>query len=405
MNGAYDTVPDAAAGTSPATFWLICCILCVYCASRMLTTRPSLIWGKSQGLFGTPLVNVQSVAHRGGRANTTENSIAAIRNAVSVGMQMVEFDVHLTRDKKVVVFHDGDLLRMTGVKGHVNNVNYADLPPLLLPSEVEPTLPGSAEYMEKTHTKSKEKRTAPKSESKKGKDPNCSVSGSKITANFTKKEHARQRIPLLTEVLDELPPSVCMIVEIKATSNTGNTKELVKRTNSILESHKSGHDPAGRIIWFSLNAQTNNKILPECNPDRPRIASASKTTFITLCYWIGVLPFMPTSMITAGAVCCGIVNPSSITIGLMRRVPGFSGVPEWFLEWLRPMLRPLLAPKKMVSHLRKRGISVYMLGVNDAASLALASACGVDAVLTDFPEWLASSAGLEKGAKLQKKVQ
>ena len=81
------------------------------------------------------------------------------------------------------------------------------------------------------------------------------------------------------------------------------------------------------------------------------------------------------------------------TFGLLRRVPCCGLAPDWFLERLRPVLWPLLAPASMVAHLRMRGLAVYMLGVNDAQGLARASHCGVDAVLTDRPRWLAESTG------------
>ena len=42
----------------------------------------------------------------------------------------------------------------------------------------------------------------------------------------------------------------------------------------------------------------------------------------------------------------------------------------------------------MFEHLRRRGKSVFMLGVNDEASLALSVSTGCQAVLTDRVEWL-----------------
>lgn len=42
----------------------------------------------------------------------------------------MEMDVCLTKDKKIVVVHDSLLTRMTGVNKHVEEFNYADLPPI-----------------------------------------------------------------------------------------------------------------------------------------------------------------------------------------------------------------------------------------------------------------------------------
>ena len=42
------------------------------------------------------------IAHRGGAAEGYENTLSAFRRAVSAGADMLELDVHLTRDGKVV---------------------------------------------------------------------------------------------------------------------------------------------------------------------------------------------------------------------------------------------------------------------------------------------------------------
>ena len=52
--------------------------------------------------------------HRGGSAEGTENTLFAFKHAVDCGLNLMELDVHMTRDGKVVVFHDEDLKRMCG---------------------------------------------------------------------------------------------------------------------------------------------------------------------------------------------------------------------------------------------------------------------------------------------------
>ena len=68
----------------------------------------------------TPYMNVH-YAHRGLFDNKTlapENSLAAFRKAVDAGYG-IELDVQLSKDKKLVVFHDATLKRMCGVEGNV----------------------------------------------------------------------------------------------------------------------------------------------------------------------------------------------------------------------------------------------------------------------------------------------
>ena len=53
-------------------------------------------------------------AHRGGSAEGTENTLYAFQHAVDIGLNLMELDVHLSRDGQVVVAHDAELGRMCG---------------------------------------------------------------------------------------------------------------------------------------------------------------------------------------------------------------------------------------------------------------------------------------------------
>ena len=52
-------------------------------------------------------------AHRGGAALWPENSLLAFRNALALGADYLELDVHLSRDGEVMVIHDPTLDRTT----------------------------------------------------------------------------------------------------------------------------------------------------------------------------------------------------------------------------------------------------------------------------------------------------
>jgi glycerophosphoryl diester phosphodiesterase len=58
-------------------------------------------------------------AHRGGAALWPENSLAAVRGALALGVDALEFDVHLTADGEPVVIHDPTLERTTTLRGLV----------------------------------------------------------------------------------------------------------------------------------------------------------------------------------------------------------------------------------------------------------------------------------------------
>jgi len=72
------------------------------------------------------------IAHRGLYTNDIpENSLEAFLNASSNGYD-IEFDLQLSKDDKIVVFHDDNLLRMCGVKKRVDALTYAELKELKL---------------------------------------------------------------------------------------------------------------------------------------------------------------------------------------------------------------------------------------------------------------------------------
>jgi len=71
-------------------------------------------------------------AHRGGAALRAENSLAAFRNAVALGADYLEFDVHLSSDGEVVVIHDPTLDRTTSGRGPVRLLPLAELRALRL---------------------------------------------------------------------------------------------------------------------------------------------------------------------------------------------------------------------------------------------------------------------------------
>src|SRR5438445_720194 len=71
-------------------------------------------------------------AHRGGALLWPENSLLAFRNAVALGADFIEFDVHLSRDGEVMVIHDPTLERTTNGQGAVRDRTVAELKALRL---------------------------------------------------------------------------------------------------------------------------------------------------------------------------------------------------------------------------------------------------------------------------------
>jgi glycerophosphoryl diester phosphodiesterase len=71
-------------------------------------------------------------AHRGGAALWPENSLRAFRGAIALGVDALEFDVHLTADGEAVVIHDATLDRTTTGLGPVRALTLAEVTALRL---------------------------------------------------------------------------------------------------------------------------------------------------------------------------------------------------------------------------------------------------------------------------------
>ncbi|MGR9086809.1 MAG: glycerophosphodiester phosphodiesterase [Gammaproteobacteria bacterium] len=59
---------------------------------------------------------VLNIAHRGARAFAPENTLAAFAKAKVLGCQMIEIDVHMSKDGVLVVHHDDQLNRCTDAR-------------------------------------------------------------------------------------------------------------------------------------------------------------------------------------------------------------------------------------------------------------------------------------------------
>lgn len=67
------------------------------------------------------------VGHRGNRAHAPENTLESFGQALALGVDALEFDVHLTRDGVPVVIHDPTVDRTTDGRGAIAAMTLAEL--------------------------------------------------------------------------------------------------------------------------------------------------------------------------------------------------------------------------------------------------------------------------------------
>ncbi len=138
------------------------------------------------------------IAHRGlHNSDIPENSMPAFKRAAELGFT-VELDVRLTKDCKMVVFHDDDLMRACGAEGKISDYTYEQLSAFTL---------------------------------------FCSS----------------EKIPLFKDVLKEINGRVPVLIELKRCAPWGS---LEKRVSRILENYVGNYavqsfDPFS-MLWFRL---------------------------------------------------------------------------------------------------------------------------------------------------------
>ncbi|CAL1279761.1 unnamed protein product [Larinioides sclopetarius] len=173
---------------------------------------------------------------------------------------MLEIDLHLTKDEKVVVSHDNNLFRVTGVDVNISDANYKDLPPL------------------KCHM---------------NKDL-CKVLGD---------SGKEKRIPLLRDVFEKFP-QVAINIDIKVNNDT-----LISKVNDLIKEYNR----ESITVWGNFSNDVTKKCY-NLNQQIPIYFSAKRVFFLVFLTYNGLLPFVPLR-----ESCLELLMPSVILKLLMRK--------------------------------------------------------------------------------------
>lgn len=110
-------------------------ILIIVVAIIIIISWARVIMSKTQEITDGSLnwLTEKKISHRGIHDNLTipENSLAAFKASIDQGVS-IELDVQLSKDKKVMVYHDYNLKRVTGLDEDLVNLNYNELESLRL---------------------------------------------------------------------------------------------------------------------------------------------------------------------------------------------------------------------------------------------------------------------------------
>ncbi|KAM4829870.1 lysophospholipase D GDPD3 [Thomomys bottae] len=186
----------------------------------------------------SPVFQGRLTAHRGGSGELLEGTMAAIENSVAQKADLLELDCQLTKDGVVVVSHDKNLNRQSGLNKDISSLDFEDLP--LYKEELEIYfLPGHFAHGSDRH--------------------------------MIRLEDVFQRFP-------QLPA----IVEIKE-----KNEELIHKVASLVKRFNRSKI----TIW----ASEKSSILKKCkaaNPEMPISFTICRTVWMLFVYYLGLLPFV-----------------------------------------------------------------------------------------------------------------
>ncbi|XP_060029001.1 lysophospholipase D GDPD3 isoform X2 [Erinaceus europaeus] len=202
--------------------------------SILFLRRPRLLHAPPAPAFRPRLA-----AHRSGSGERLENTMEALENSMAQRADLIELDCHLTRDRVVVVSHDENLSRQSGVNRDVGSLDFEELP--LYKEELEVYFsPGQF-------------------------------------AHGTDRHMVR-----LVDMFQRFP-RVPMVVEIK-----GENEELIHKVADLVRHF----DRSEITIWASEKSSVMKKC-KAANPEMPTSLTVSRVVWVLLLYYLGLLPFVP----------------------------------------------------------------------------------------------------------------
>lgn len=278
---------------------------------------------------------VKFIAHRGGAGEGYENTLAAFRQCVRLGAEMIELDVQLTKDGEVVVAHDQCLFRTTGINQNIMDTNFSDLP--LIKQTVPIDFDPQTQY--------------------------CNPSATEDD----------RRIPKLRDVLQEFP-NTQINIDIKT-----HDLNLVTKVNDLIQTHHQNR----RCVWGNFRRNTTELCFKTNNEVGLLFDFFSLATLLLL-FYTGLLPFVSLKQTHLEIPMLSVLLQEKF-----RKKGGSAGtkmatIPPNILR----LVDFLMMSPMLFSHLSSRGIHTYLWVLNEEDEFERAFQLGATGIMTDYPSKL-----------------
>lgn len=289
-------------------------------------------------------------AHRGGRGETTEESLRAFAKALELGVSTLELDIVITSDGEPLVWHD----------------------PVIEPTkctDTGPAFPGDPQYPyvgKSTHDLTLQQiRTL-----------DCG----KLLTNFPSAEVVSgNRIATLPEVFDltdAYGADVRFNIETKVEADNPDASASPQEFVDVILAAVRAAGKVSKVEIQSFDWRTL-PLVRQAEPSIPLVALWDETTYVPGSPWLaGVNPaVVPDPIAGALMVGAGILSPGySVPYGLTPSDPGFR----------------LVADRAFVDRAHAAGLKVIPWTINDPAAMHAQMDAGADGIITDYPTLLRS---------------
>ena len=199
---------------------IFCGISCILKICSLFPTMWPLP-GMKKRKYSLPKCTI--IGHRGSCSEgVPENTICSFTDALNSGCDMIELDVWLTKDKKLVVHHDEDFTRMTASTciTKINDMLYKDIKNI----DLVPGIYQRDRIEEVCDNIIKEDKI-------------------KHLINDFTKDKLWKKVPLFEEILNIIPDHIGLIIEVKDPQ-----PEMVELLHKIIKSRSQARQQ--NLFWF-----------------------------------------------------------------------------------------------------------------------------------------------------------